>query len=357
MAYRVTASVSPAADTPIEQTLVRLWTDNLHMQGDPRHKYEWYYRNNPLGPATAFFLEHVDAQGATSIVGSCGVGTRRIIVAGQPLSAALFADFTVDKAHRTVMPAMVLQRALCAQATASHDFAYAFPNDAAVGIFQRIGLRSVGRVRRFVKVLHSAALLRPYLRWAPAASLAGAVVDYALAVKDILRGAGHRRYSFEWLEGPDERFDRLWEKVQPTWKNIGERNAEFLRWRFTTRPGVPSRLAALIDRKTREVHAYAAVVDKTPREARVVDFLATSNELLALLLTKLGPALAAKGYERAVTYFLGPRSVDAALEHAGFRFRNEAKFVIVGARAEGPIATPALAQEDDWYLTEADRDN
>lgn len=353
MAYRVEQSDSAA----VESTLVRLWTDNLQMRGDPRRKFEWYYRDNPLGPATAFLLEHAGAEGAPEIVGSCGVGTRRIFVAGRPLTAALFADFTVDKAHRTLMPALVLQRALCAYATTAHDFAYAFPNDAAVGIFNRIGLQTIGRARRHVKLLRSASIVRRHVPWGPAASMAGALVDGALIARDVVRAGGRRRYRVEWLDEPDDRFDRLWAHVAPKWPVIGDRSAAFLRWRFTKRPGVPARLAALAARDTGEVHAYAAVVDKNPGEALIADFLATSDDALSTLLTRMGPALARRGYARAVAYFLGPTRMDVALRRAGFQFRNDAKFVIVGARDGAPVGMDRLGRADDWYLTEADRDN
>src|SRR5512132_2740704 len=167
MAYRIRRTDA----REVESTLTRLWAANLDMQGDPHDKYCWYYRDNPLGPGVAFLLDHVD--GATEeTVGSCGIGRRRVFVDGRPLTAALFADFTVDQPHRTVMPAMMLQRALCAYAVENCDFAYAFPNDAAVGIFKRIGLQTVGRARRYVKVLRSAPFLLPKLRLGPAATLA-----------------------------------------------------------------------------------------------------------------------------------------------------------------------------------------
>jgi hypothetical protein len=353
MTYRVRRSESSA----VEQTLVRLWDDNLQMRGDPREKFEWYYRDNPLGPATAFLLEHASAEGVSQIVGSCGVGSRRVFAAGQPLTAALFADFTVDKAHRTLMPAMILQRALCTYATGSHDFAYAFPNDAAVGIFNRIGLPTIGRARRYVKVLRSASIVRRHVPWGPAATIAGALIDRALHASDVLRGGGRRRYRLEWLDDPDDRFDRFWSRTQPRWKVIGDRSAAFLRWRFTKRPGVPARLAALSARDTGEIHAYAAVVEKDPGEALIADFLASSDEALSMLLARMGPALAKQDYTRAVTYFLGPRHVDDALRRAGFQFRKDAKFVIVGAREGAPVGMDLLGRAEEWYLTEADRDN
>jgi hypothetical protein len=352
MAYRTRHTDDPA----IEDTLVRLWSANLQMRGNPHDKYRWYYRENPLGPAVAFLLDHV-GEGREETVGSCGVGRRRVFVDGQALTAALFADFTVDKPHRTLMPAMTLQRALCTYAVDNCDFAYAFPNDAAVGIFNRIGLQTVGRARRYVKVVRTAPYMLARLRWKRAAGLAGAVVDPALRLRDRMRSPLPRDCRPAWTAQVDDRFDGLFERVRPHRPIIGERNATFLRWRFTERAGVPARIATLSEVNSGELRAYAVVVEKRPGEALVADFLGETPEALSGILAWIGPHLAAQGYATAVAYFLGSSEVHGSLVRAGFEPRNEAKFVIAGSRDGAPVRTGRLARTEDWYLTEADRDN
>src|SRR4026209_2583066 len=103
MAYRVHPADPATAQTHVE----RLWTRNLAMRVEPRHKFQWYYRDNPLGAATAFLLESDDG-GEAAVVGSCGVGPRLLWINGQPVTAGLLADFTVEKAHRTVLPGLML---------------------------------------------------------------------------------------------------------------------------------------------------------------------------------------------------------------------------------------------------------
>lgn len=352
MAYRVQQSDGASA----EQTLQQLWARNLNMRGNPRDKFEWFYRDNPEGPATPFLLMHDSPEGETSVVGSCGVGARRIHIEGQPHTSALFADFTVDKEHRTLMPAFMLQRALCAYALDSRQLAYAFPNDAAVGIFNRIGLKTLGRARRYVKVLRSADFIQRKVKWRPAAVVGGLAVDAAMGVRDGLRSRSGR-HRLEWLTATDARFDRLFEDVQRTWRVIGDRRSSFLQWRFMTRPGVPARVAALVDSKTGDLAAYAIVVEKEPGVALVADFLARSDQELELVLNKIGRPLAADGYSQALTYFLGHPRIDAVLQRAGFSARNEAKFVIVGVAKGASFPAAALERTEDWYVTEADRDN
>src|SRR5688572_14661433 len=122
MKYTVTHIEDPARR---EQTLLRLWgVSNLHSAADPRHKYAWFYRDNPVGAATAFFL----TEETEGVVGCCGLGMRKVWVDGTPLKAGLFADFAVAPSHRTAMPALILQRALCAGAREQFSLTYGFPN-------------------------------------------------------------------------------------------------------------------------------------------------------------------------------------------------------------------------------------
>ena len=353
MSYRITRS---DIDT-IEPVLVRLWSENLSMRHAPRDKYVWYYRNNPLGQAAAFILEKSDADQGAEAVGSCGIGPRAIYVDGRPLTAGLFADFTVDKAHRTVLPALMLQRALAEYAQQQFDVAYAYPNDAAVGIFSRIGYEVLGRAGRYVRVLRSADYLRRAIPMAPVAAAVSVAADLGLNIVDrmfAVRGAGMR---LDWVADVDERFDRLFEEVRPQYRIIGDRRQGFLRWRFVNRCGVPHRIAALVDVATGAVHAYGVIAEREPGSALLADFLARTNEDLGILLDRLAVALRREGYSSVRTYFLGSAPVTATLTSHRFRFRNPGKFIVLGAGSSAPAERAALMQVNDWYLTEADRDN
>ena len=350
MGYSVTRSpeVSGAADA-----LVALWSRNLKMRGQPRDKFDWYYAGNPLSEADAFLLKHQrDEAAETEIVGCCGAGVRLVRVDGREMRSGLFADFAVDKDHRTVMPALMLQRALCGHVTSTFDFGYGFPNGAAVGIFGRIGFPLLGQMGRFVKVLRYGHFLQRKLP-RPLAAIAGRALDLASAGKDLVTTAATRT-RFAWVPDVDERFDGLWQSVAARYPIIGERSARFLRWRFVTRPGVRSHIGALTD-DSGQLRAYAAVVDKDPGVALVADFLALTDDDLRALLRRLSGALRRRGYHSAVTLFLGAPAIAGILKDADFQFRNLAKFVVVGG-GRG-VDEARLRKTDDWYLTEADRDN
>jgi hypothetical protein len=339
--------------------LVRLWSQNLGMRGNPQDKFDWYYAGNPLGPAAAFFLDHEAPGLSPEVVGCCGIGARTLFYEGTPVGAGLFADFAVQKAHRTVMPALMLQRALCDYARERFPVAYGFPNEAAVGIFGRIGFPLLGRTSRFVRVLRHRPFVERRLPRLPriAARMGGAALDLLTSLRRFGRvPAEMRAHRLEWTDRVDERFDELWQRVRPRYVLIGDRSAAFLRWRFVDRPGLPSEIATLVDRAG-VLRAYAVVTQKTPGEALIADFLADSDAALQALLERLSPVLRRKGFSAAVTYFLGSKGVGEVLVSAGFAFRNLAKFVVVGTGSGSPLDQSKLLQVSSLYLTEADRDN
>ena len=346
-------AVREADAADVEEELVALWAANLNMGGDPRDKYRWFYVGNPLGAARAFLVEARES-GAEAAVGTCGVGPRAVACDGRSLRAGLLADFALDREHRTVMPGLVLQRALAAYARSRFDLSYAFPNDAAIGILRRIGYRLLGRTGRYVRLLRVEGVLARRLRSRPLARLLSLVPDAVLSVTDRARASIlPRTLALEWTREVDGRFDRLWERARTRHPFAGERTAAFLRWRFTERPGLPGQLAALVDRETGEVRAYAAIVEKVKGVALVADFLAEHDEALSALFRRLFPALRARGFDQALTYFLGAPGVEGVLRDVGFSFRNAAKNVVVDAPPDSPVPMDPAR----WYVTEADRDN
>jgi hypothetical protein len=326
------------------------------MRGDPHDKVSWFYRDNPLGEAQAFLLETSDGPGP---VGCCGLGERTIFIDGQPLRGGLLADFAVDKEHRTVLPALILQRALSEYSREQYDLTYAFPNESAVGVLSRVGLPLLGRMGRYVRILHYAPFLGRHAPTVPLLTrLGGSMMDAFSKLSE----AGHafrlsRRYRLKWQDDVDSRFDGLWEKARHRFRCIGDRRQHFLRWRLARRPGLSASVVTLTTHGSNELLAYAAIVEKEPGVALLADFLALSHEDLLALLTLLWPTLRQRGFQRAVTLFLGSPDVSRTLTAAGLSLRQPSKFVVIGAGNSGLTGPAPLTKIEDWYITEADRDN
>jgi pimeloyl-ACP methyl ester carboxylesterase len=349
-------AVYKVTQPPIESvrdTVVKLWEKNLRSTDRPQ-RHEWYYLANPAGHGTTFLISAVN-NGSGEVVGCTGVSPRLFYVNGRPLRALLSADFAVDKAHRTVKPAIMLQRAAREFGQTTGDFSYGFPNASAVGVFARIGYRRLGTVGRYAKVLRH----RPYLRragWVSApATVAARVLDGAAALRDYVRGPrGGAMRKLEWLRTFDDRFDRLWEEGQSRYRILGNRSSEWLRWRFAPESGTRCEIAALIDPRTNQICAYAVVAPKEEGIARIGDFFGATPRDVTLLMSFLARHLRRRQYRSISVYFLGTRWVSEVLESQGFVLRDADRSMVLDPGSRIDVET--FLNPDNWYLTAADTD-
>ena len=98
----------------------------------------------------------------TELVGATGVGVRRFqafAVGG----GALLGDFFVHKAHRSLFPALSLQRTAADAARANAAFVYGFPNQKALPVFRR-SVRRARHGKAFVRVLDYTPYLERHLK-------------------------------------------------------------------------------------------------------------------------------------------------------------------------------------------------
>ncbi len=334
-------------------TFLRLWVQNLPIRGDAAAKLEWLYLGGPAGPGEAFVL-HADGDGGA--VGCAGITVRELWDGDRVLRAALLADFAVDRAHRTGLPALILQRTVKRHVDAAYDASYGFPNANAVAIHRRIGYHELGAMSRYVRVLrHGGYLERRYGR-SPAARVAGGVVDAAkLAVRMARTLRPSRTGALRWLDDVDARFDRLWQETRGEFGLACRRDAAFLRWRFVQKPDEQVAIAALVDRKSDQLRAYAVVGGTQGGMAELRDVyggLGAITDLFTLLM----PALYGRGHSAVCFRFLGDRRVVALLERHNFSLRDARRVVIVHEGKTCPIDPARLRDPNAWFLTDLDED-
>jgi len=332
--------------------LVRLWLDNLPVRGDARAKLDWLYLDGPAGRGEVFLLR--DERGAP--VGCAGITRRELWRGDQPLKTALLADLAIDRAHRTGMPALVLQRATKRHVDAAYDLSYGFPNANAVALHRRIGYHVLGAMERYVRVLrHSRYLERKYGR-PIVARAAGAVIDGAkLAVRTARAFAPSRAAELVWLDDVDPRFDRLWEQSRGAWGLAGRRDAAFLRWRFLRKPDEKVAVAALCEKKGGALRAYA-IVGGAPGDFALIADAFGSIEAQGDLLTLLAPALTTRGHTAIGMRFLGDPRMTEMLRAHSFSLRDAHRTVIVNPGATCPIDPAIVRDTARWYLTDLDED-
>ena len=322
--------------------LQRLWADNLHARGSLDAKLRWFYCDGPHGPGRALVLRAHDAA-----VGCAGVGVRTLVHRGAPLRAALFADFAIDRRHRSGLPALTLLRSIRDEVARDFDVGYGFPNRKAIAVYRRAGFVELGRMCRYVRVLHSGRYLAaaaPHLR------VAAAAADHALAAIERLHALRARRFELDWPARFDARFDRLWQAVRTGDRIACERSAALLDWRFVHDQHW---IAAVVHRDTGALAAYGVLRPADQGLIELVDLFGAGPRDIDTALALIVPAARQLGAAAIGFRFLGDPRVIRVLRAHGFIRRGEPRSIVVAPGRDPALAAlPAAA----WYLTDLDED-
>lgn len=327
--------------------MVALWQRNW-MAPPPEARWDWLYES---GSGRGFLL-HDPIDGC---VGVCGFMPRTMRVQGADIQAGVAADLGVDQAHRSVGPALKLERALARAADdADIRFIYAFPNLRSEPVFARIGYRKLGPFERWSLPLRSERYLRRVLPGSRLAQAASCVVDAGLKLTFGQRRAptppGAR---IEEITRYDERFDDLWQRVAARRRVLGERSAAYLTWRFASDPDGGFRTLAVAG-PGGELDAYVIF----RRRGEVVSVVDCLYDSLAGWQCAVATFLQRMRAERAASvsfWFLGPREPLEVLHRFGFWLRGSPRSVFLRV-APGTAPAPASCDRNDWWLTVADAD-
>lgn len=328
-------------------TVMSLWRGNLDEGDEPEAKFQWFYCDHPNGPSTMLFLVH----GAERTpVGTAGIGGRELVANGTVHRAGVLADLLVVPSHRTLFPAMELQRAATREGLASRDVVFGVPNVKAVPVFRRLGYTPIGDLVRFVLVLRYGEQLR---RRMPAwlASVGGAVLDRVMPVVRRMRGASGPAIG-EWRDTVDARFDDLWTRTRSFAGVIGVRDARYLTWRFFARPAHPHRMFTLRTADGARLIGYAVCEDARPT-LHVRDFLVDRAVPggVATLVDTLARQARGEGFSTLSLDFMGGDDDCHSLRRAGMRERDRRPLF-----ASFAVGQDVTLRQLPWYVTRADID-
>lgn len=336
------------------EALLPIWTANLPVRGAPDEKLRWFYCDGPHGPGRAFVI-HPERE-CSEAIGSAGFGVRALRFRDRTLRAALFADLAVDRAHRSGLPALALVRAVKRHVSESFDLGYGFPNARAAALYKRAGYRQLGEMQRYVRVLRAGAYLEQRLRAPRVAHAAAAIVDRVRAAASRARALRTSRGDeLTWHASFDARFDRLWDAGRTLAPIVCERTAAFLNWRFAAQPGHRYHIAALADRATGELRAYA-VVREVGLIAELADLFGEDARELDALLAHLVPSLYELDFGSISFRCLGAPWIPELLARHGFSRRKETRMIALSL-GDRMAHEPAVVDPAAWFMTDLDEDS
>jgi hypothetical protein len=349
--------------------LYRLWCENLALRTTPEAHFQRLYRDAPELTSTVFLLRAgAPAPGDAEIVGSNGFSIRRFqLGAGVEGRAAVSGDLVVAHAHRSLLPALRLVRAVREHTMNEFALCYGFPNDKAKGVMVRAGFRVLGTMTRYARVLRHATYLprvaarlqaRPRL-----ATIVNSAAHHQLARRlapllDIARLASglpeiahaRARHRLAVLDEPDARFDELWERARSEYDVIGVRTAAMLRWRYPR-----GTLAGLVRSSDQALMAYALFELDASRTAHIRDVFGHKSalgHLFALLL----PTLWWHGAASASIRMLGAPYLAAVVSACGFEPRPGQRTIVVQVGREHETVRARLEDAAAWHMLDLDED-
>ncbi len=256
-------------------------------------------------------------------------------------------DFAIDPSHRSLGPALMLQRATFGPVDGGH-LALCYdcpPNARGMSTFRRLRMTSSATMKRHTRLLRTDRQIAKYLgrglATAAAARLGNAVIR--LASRGWRRSVG-----VEIALHPgrfDEEFSALDRRVGGGDVVRGRRAAEDLNWRYRDDPLQDYRV--LTARRSGELVGFA-VVTTVHRDLVVVDLFGTlSSDEAADLLDAAARLGRADGLEALHTLVSAEHPLTAPLRRAGFHARECGPHVVAYGGARPESGSP-------WQLTYAD---
>jgi hypothetical protein len=343
--YRVERG-DPVAD---RDRILRLWEHcGFESGGGAAARYDWFYLDNPCGRGRVYLLFCGD-----ELVGALGAGSRQMArgPAEPMLRAAILVDFVVDPAHRSMFPALQLQRVAREHELCDAQVVYGLPDVKAAPVFRRLGSAAQLASGSHVRVLRSEGFMRRKLPriTAPALRLLCWVVDRARLVAPwtLCRLRGLRS---EWRQDFPEGIEEFWRRAG-TLANLatGVRHREFLEWRFRQTAEHPWMVLSVTDRRGR-LEAYF-VCRREGVDLHVFDMLLADRRTRAASLLALSLAAWNSGATSVRVVFGGCERMQRTLFRSGFLLREQRPCFVI----QPPDADAGLLPRE-WWLTRADED-
>lgn len=341
-------SVVPADIGGDRARILEFWQRIGFSTPDRAERYDWFHLRNPEGRGRIYLLM---LEGGDQIVGTACAGTRLIhMPGGAVLRASVLVDFAVDPAHRSLGPALTLQRAAREYEKQHADLLYGLPDTRAVPIFKRLGADAALQEASLAYVVRSGGYLRRKLpQWAwLAGSIAGGVIDLARGALLRIRAMASD-IECNWCAEPPAGVDALWSQTAADLDaGIGVRDRRYLEWRFR---GPEWRFAAVTSKGGSRLHAYMAC-RQIGDELHIGDLLLSGSgperqrALRAFLVTSR------KEPVRVIRVdLLAPAPAMNAMQATGFSVRGERPLFLI----RNPAGS-AGSLVSSWWFTRADED-
>ena len=351
-------TVAPANLQRDRQVIIDLWRRDLADTDHLEEKYDWHFLNNPFGPGQIWILS-ADGQP----IGTTSLGMRPLKIGETVTTAGVACDLAVNKDHRFLLPALMLQRAMISSAHAGIRIIYGVPNSGGASVMKYLGYREFCCVHRYAKILRISHYLRRSGKFGAMVPSIGRMADQGFAA---FQSIGQRRADgqiTQVLPYFDERFDELWSRLSSQLPALTVRDRQFLNWRYRECPLRQYKTLGLLTKDESKLLGYL-IYYVEDGSALCADFIAPGGaEDFDSLLSSWAAIAFGEGLA-SMSVSCSDGALAASLVRQGFSRRSiaPASYPVRTRRHEQcktlftherhSATQPAIA--DGWYYTEGD---
>lgn len=342
-------------------TIIGLWKRNLSAHSSTAYsetikKLDWYYKNNPYGYGKIWLLKTDDDNG--TVVGTEGMGLRKIKVHNKYLEVGLTADLAVDTKYRTLGPALKLMKKVYEESNNGVGLIYGLPNNRAVVPTERVGFRLLGRMGRSIKILRHSKYIQKYIKWPFVSKILSFPVGFMMTMfsKETYCILPNDYVGVDISEF-DAKFDVLWEEMSQNHKILSERTSKFLNWRYCECPTFDYKIYALINQTDQYLAGYIVYCQNTDNMIQIIDFSFKDGErAFDLLMSSFIKHMKKTNASSIALDFFGSSTVKTKMKKFGFIPRKEKRAIMVALKGDTELFD-VLCDEESWFLTPGDEDN
>jgi hypothetical protein len=313
-------------------------------------RFNWLYRNNPAGHAWSWFAYEHETK---KIVGVASVFPRALWIGREIKLCGQVGDFAIEATHRTLGPALMLQRATFEPVNRG-ILALCYdcpPHDQGMSTFRRLGIPANCQMQRYARLLKTDRQLAKYL------SSGKVLISVAVLGNLLLDLWTLRRHRVKGLEISfhphrfDEEFSRLDEQVGGGDGIRSRRKAEDLNWRYREDP--LHQYSVLTARRGGELQAFV-VFSISDQDAYIIDLFGfVSPEVGLQLLEAVVEYLKKESIQALYAIISQESSLFPIFQKAHFYYRSKAANVVAYAQPNNLVQT-LLSKQPKWSFNYVD---
>jgi hypothetical protein len=316
-------------------------------------RFDWFYGANPSGSPYSWMIVEEKTQQAAGIA---SLISRGIWLGAEMKTCGQVGDFGIDRAYRSLGPAVQLQRATFSPVDRG-ELALCYdcpPHESGMSTFRRLGMQANCRMRRYLRILKTDRIIARRLGSGLHSAAAAKLANVALQVAGARGGENPPGNSIERLRDRfGDEFTSLDQRDNSGNTIRGRRIAADLNWLYRENP--LQTYEVLAARSEGKLMGYIIYFSRAEDAFIMEAGGALETPVIAALLNEVAKNVRAENPSaQAITALLSEsHPFIAGFERAGFLAREEAERVVAYA-APGSATRKFLEGNPRWQFQFSD---